>query len=325
MKNPALAINLAERNYTHNFGAFALEVHRKSGPVAMATEFGSSETGPDGGFAVPVDTANEILMYATGALLPLCREIPVRGGGIGIPLDACSPWTDAGIQAFWPDDEGDELQASLPKLGLTSFELKKLTAFVPASDELLEDSAALQAWLPLAMGEAVKVKVNDAIINGIGGARPLGILPSTAIITIAAEAGQAADTINSANLGKMLDRHLNPMGAIWLANPGTLSNLITCSCFDHGTGKLAGRDIVLTDACKPLGDRGDIVLADMAGYVVASKIAQLASSMHLWFDQDMTAFRLTFRWDGAPMLSAPVTPPNATATKSHFVALQARA
>lgn len=311
--HPAAKLNLAE---------VALAV-RRAAPMALATSFGSTVSGQDGGYAVPTDTASEILMFATGALLPLCREIPVRGGGIGIPLDACSPWNDDGIQAFWPD-EGDALQASIPKLGLTSFDLKKLTCLVPVTDELLEDSAALQAWLPMAMGEALKVKVNDSIVAGLGAGRPLGILNAPSKIVVDKEGSQTAATITDANVEAMLARHLDATAARWLVNPGAYGAITGLATFDSASRTLAGLPIVLTDACKALGSDGDLILADLAGYVVASKAAQLAQSMHLWFDQDMTAFRLTFRFDGSPMLSSAVTPPNSAVTRSHFVTLAVR-
>jgi hypothetical protein len=53
---------------------------------------------------------------------------------------------------------------------------------------------------------------------------------------------------------------------------------------------------------------------------------QTATSMHLYFDADATAFRVTFRMNGAPILSAPVTPPSGKSStqRSHFVTLAAR-
>ena len=47
--------------------------------------------------------------------------------------------------------------------------------------------------------------------------------------------------------------------------------------------------------------------------------------MHLYFDYGAQAFRWTFRLGGQPHMSAPVTPARSAATKSHFVALAARA
>ena len=51
---------------------------------------------------------------------------------------------------------------------------------------------------------------------------------------------------------------------------------------------------------------------------------QMAQSMHLWFDYDMSAFRWTFRVDGMPWLSAPVDPAKGTTKRAHFVTLATR-
>ncbi len=50
-----------------------------------------------------------------------------------------------------------------------------------------------------------------------------------------------------------------------------------------------------------------------------------ATSMHLWFDYDVQAFRATFRIDGHPWHAAAVTPPNSSVTRSSCVNLAARA
>jgi len=72
---------------------------------------------------------------------------------------------------------------------------------------------------------------------------------------------------------------------------------------------------------------GDIVLADLSGYALATKIGKgidFQSSIHLFFDYNMQAFRWTFRLGGQTYLSKPVTPANGSKTKSSFVTLQAR-
>ena len=43
------------------------------------------------------------------------------------------------------------------------------------------------------------------------------------------------------------------------------------------------------------------------------------------FDADALAFRFTFRLNGKPILSKPVTPPKSAKTRAHFIALAARA
>ncbi|WP_310445924.1 phage major capsid protein [Thiobacillus sp.] len=312
-------------NMSNRIASIARDVMHAS-PMALATNFGSTLSGADGGYAVPVQAAEEILMPTVGALLPYCRQIPLTSGSsIGMPLDAATPFSDAGIVCAW-EDEGAVLPQQKPKLDMTSFSLKKLIALVPVTDQLLEDSDALAAYLPLAMQTAVTRKVNDAIINGTGAGTALGILKSGAVITVAKEGGQAADSIVDANIANMLDRAIDPMSSIWVMNPrcyGHASSFL--AGFDGPTRTLAGLPIVTTDSCPELGEFGDLILADMAWYLAVLKTPQLNSSMHLWFDQDMTAFRLTFRMDGSPAIVAPVTPPNSPVTRSHFVALAQRA
>lgn len=305
--------------------AVANEVRLRA-PMALATSYGSTVDGPSGGYAAPADVANAILMPETGALLPLCRQVPVtRGGSIELPLDTAT-LAGSGIIAAW-EVEAAQMPQRQPKLDLTLFQLKKLTALVPVTDELVEDSDALAAWLPLAMQSAVSLKVNEAIITGIGAGRPLGILNSGSLITVAKEGSQTAATINSTNVAKMLARSLSPMNSVWIASPTAYTQILTMSgvMFDAPTQTLAGLPIVLSDYCSPVGTPGDLILADLSWYVVAMKTPQLNGSVHLWFDQDITAFKIVFRMDGMPALATAITPHNASETRSHFVALAERA
>jgi HK97 family phage major capsid protein len=61
-------------------------------------------------------------------------------------------------------------------------------------------------------------KIEDAIINGTGGAVPLGVINSGALITVAKEAGQASGTVAYLNLTKMAARLWGPHipHAVWL-------------------------------------------------------------------------------------------------------------
>lgn len=306
-------------------GQIAMAASRAA-PMALATSFGSTLDGQAGGYAVPVDAARAILMPDTGALLPHCRELPVtRGGSIDLPLDLATPYgASDGIIAAW-ESEGVQLDQKKPKLNLTQFILKKLVALVPVTDRLLEDSDALDAWLPLALQTAATLKVNDAIVNGSGAGVPLGIRNSGSLITVSKYGAQAAGTIAQENIAAMLDRSLTPDQSMWIANPSAYASITLLESFDNATRTLAGLPILLTDACAAPGTAGDLILADMRYYIAASKTPQLNQSMHIWFDQDLAAFKLTFRMDGMPALGAPVTPPNATASKSHFVTVETRA
>lgn len=314
-------------NLTHNQKAhltFVAQEVMRSAPMALTTSFGSTLSGIDGGYAVPTDDASAILMQGTDALLPYCRQMPIsRGGSIRLPLDTATA-SGSGIIAAWAD-EAAELPRRKPELDLTEFELKKLIALVPVTEELLSDSDALAAWLPLAMQQAISLKINEAIVSGPGASRPLGILNSGALITVDKYSSQVAGTIIDVNIAAMLSRSLSPMNSIWIASPAAYEHITLLTLFDAPTRTLAGLPIVLTDYCSAPGTPGDLILADLSWYIVASKGPQLAQSVHLWFDQDIAAFRLTFRMDGMPALVAPITPPNSAVTKSHFVTTALRA
>lgn len=306
---------------------YALQDVRRHAPLALATDYGSTLSGPDGGYAAPTDVARSVVAPEVGALLTYCSQLPVtKGGSLDVPVDVDTALASgSSIIAAW-EDEGDQHTQLTPNLNKNGFRLKKLIAMVPVTDELVEDSDAMAAYLPLALQTAVTRKVNDGIINGPGTGRPLGILKSDALITgTLSTVSQTAATINTGNIHEMLDRHLDPTRAMWVMNPSAYGQIVDMSEFDGASRTLAGLPVFTTDACPAVGNAGDIILADMSRYLVALKNPLLNMSTHLWFDQDLTAFKLIFRMDGHPMLAAPITPQNGSVTKSYFVTVSARA
>ncbi len=332
-----------------NYGDFCAEVVRAAtgkGSVERltraATVFGNESAGPDGGYAVPPEFAREIssLAFAEESLLSRCDAVPVTGNTMTFPKDETTPWGSTGITAAW-EGEGAATSPKKPALGESQLRLRKLKVLVAASEELLADAAAMSSYISRKCGEAVDWKVNDAIINGTGAGQPLGIMKSASVVSQAKESGQAADTIVAGNIAKMYGRCIMGAGSnvVWLLNPDAFQQVMTLSLNSNPiwvpanqgftgapNGLLMGRPIVLTDACDTVGDVGDIILANLSGYRAITKSggADFQTSMHLWFDQDLMAFRLIFRMDGQPALQSAVTPPNSSVTRSHFIALADR-
>lgn len=333
-----------------NYGDFAACVVRAASDKGVderltraASTFGNESSGPDGGYAIPPEFASEIasLAYAEESLLSRCDNTPISGNTMTFPKDETTPWGSTGITAAW-EGEGAQSTPKKPALGESQLKLRKLKVLVAASDELLADAPAMSAYITRKCGEAVDWKVNDAIVNGTGAGMPLGLFKAASLVSQAKETSQTADTIVAANIAKMYGRVINGAGAnlVWLVNPDAYQQIVTLSLNNNPiwmpanegiksapNGLLLGRPIVMTDACQTVGDKGDIILANMSGYRAITKAggAEFASSMHLWFDQDLMAFRLIFRMDGQPALAAAVTPPNSAVTRSHFVTLDARA
>lgn len=332
-----------------SYGEFCADVVRAASGKQVsdafqraATTFGNEASGPDGGYAVPPAFASEIASYAYAedSLLSRCDVTPVAGNTMTFPKDETTPWGSTGITASW-EAEGNQSTPKKPALGEAQLKLRKLKVLVAASDELLADASAMSSYITRKCGEAVDWKVNDAILNGTGAGMPLGILNAGCLVAQAKETGQSADTIVAKNVAKMYSRVVTGAGAnlVWLLNPDAFPEVVTLTLNNNPiwvpanegfkgapNGLLLGRPIVMTDACDTLGDQGDIVLANLSGYRAITKAggAEFAQSMHLWFDQDLMAFRLIFRMDGQPAMAAAITPPNSSVTRSHFVALAAR-
>ena len=91
-------------------------------------------------------------------------------------------------------------------------------------------------------------------------------------------------------------------------------------------GSLLGRPIIVSQHAKSFSSQGDVMLMDLSYYQTITKAEGMstASSMHLYFDADATAFRTTFRVDGQSKIVAPITPANGSNTLSPFVQMGAR-
>ncbi len=344
-----------------NFAHFARDVAHASLPGAnvskelagwSAKTAGHMEAGDDaqGGYVIPGEFRETILKNSLESAIvrPRATVIPMATSSVKIPyVNETSQATNVyGGVAIYRGSEGSQISASNPTFGQVELNLHKVTGLVYVSSELLEDSPiSMEPLLTGMFAEAVAFQEDDDYINGTGAGMPLGVLNAPCKVSVAKEGGQAADTILWANIIKMWSR-LHPRSAnraIWLANPDTFPQLATMSqtvgdntvpvylpangAADAPYGTLMGRPLILTKKCQTLGDEGDIILADFSQYLVGTKARGLtvASSIHLRFDYDQTAFRFTLRYDGQPWWPAPLTPKYSSATLSAFVTVAERA
>lgn len=313
---------------------------------------GLSESVPsDGGFLVQQEFSQTILerTYTIGEILNKLTPLPIGAGKNGVKIPCVDETSRAngsrwgGIRAYW-EGEADQITGTKPKFGQLELTLKKLTALVYVTDELLEDAVALEAWLMKHVPLEMNFKIEDAILNGSGAGQPLGILAAKSLISVAKETGQAADTIVYENINKMWSRMWAPSrkNAIWLINQDTEPQLNSMT-IPVGTGgipvylppgglsqspysTLLGRPVIPVEYCATLGDLGDIVLTDPTQYQAIDKgVLKTATSIHVRFDYNETAFRFVFRWDGQPAWKSTLTPYKGADTLGPSVALAARA
>lgn len=323
--------------------------------LAAATTYGSESVGADGGFAVPPEFRTAIMQTILGedSLLSRCDQITTSGNTFNQPVDETTPWqTSGGILANWEGEASAGAQ-SKPALGERTVKLNKLRAIVPLTEEILEDAAAMDSYLRRKTPDKIVFKVNLAIVQGTGVGMPLGLLNSPAKVTVTKESGQQSNTLVANNIFKMYNRMYGPCRsrAVWLINQEIEPQLFKLSVAGtDNTGNavtgwgsvvylpanglaggpfatLMGRPVIPTQACPALSSEGDIIFADLSQYLALLKSGpnpRTDVSMHLWFDQDITAFKFVLRMGGIPWWSQAAAALAGSNTYSPFVTTQAR-
>lgn len=317
-------------------------------PYAAAT--GMNETvGSEGGFLVDKEWAAGIItpMHSMGQLLSRVRKVPLGAKSKGIRIRTVDETSRAngsrwgGVQAYWVDEAGN-ITATKPKFGVFELSLAKIAALYYATSELMEDAVALEAIVRPAITEELVFQTEDAIFEGTGAGMPLGIMRAGCLITVNKESGQPAGTIVYENISNMWARLWpgSQSNAVWFVNLECLPQLNAMTIGVGAAGQpvylppggvsqspyatLMGRPVIPLEYCSAVGTVGDIVLADMSGYLMIDKDVRTDSSIHVAFLTDEVAFRFIYRVDGKPQWKSPMTPFKGTKTLSPFIALQTR-
>lgn len=313
----------------------------------------------DGGFLVTTDFAATLSKQAfdTGQLASRTTKIPLsaNSNGVKIPyVDETSRATGSrwgGIRGYWTN-EATSVTATKPKFGLLELGLNKLAVLAYMTDELLQDSSAAESYVTRAATEEFGFQLDDAIVRGAGAGVPLGILNAGCTVSVAKETSQAAATILYQNVSKMRSRMLprSFQNAVWFINVDCMPQLEQLSvpiknvagtenvggglvvwqpprgAADPPNGTIFGRPVIPVEQCETVGTVGDIILADLGMYLMSTKGGVMAaSSIHVNFLTDETAFRFIMRVDGQPALKSAITPYKGTNSLSAFVTLATRA
>ena len=317
--------------------------------VALGSNVG---TPADGGLLLQTEYSQGLYQraYEGGQLLSRCFKVPIGDQADSVKINgldensraAGSRW--GGVRAYWVAEAGT-LSPSHPKFKEIELAPKKLAVLVYATNEMLRNPSALEAVINQVVPQEITFMSEDAICRGDGSGKPMGIFASPAFIAVAAETGQLAATVVAENISKMWSRMWgrSRANAIWAVNQEVEAqmDLLSLSVGVGGQsvylpagglsaspyGTLKGRPVIPTEYNSALGTVGDIVLLDPSQYAVSDRGGvRSASSIHVQFVTDETAFRFIYEIDGEPMWSAPLTPYQATAgvTLSPFVGVATR-
>ncbi|QXX74247.1 phage major capsid protein [Methylovirgula sp. HY1] len=314
---------------------------------------GASEVDPTGGgFLVQSDFAAAIFMIAhdMGDVISRVNKVPIsdKSNSMKIPgVDETSRQTGSrwgGVQSYWLG-EGTAPTATKPKMRMLDWNLHKLFSVMYTTDELLQDQTALTAIASQAFSEEIMFMTEDAIFEGLGAGQPLGVMNSAALITQATSTATA--TVLKTDIDNMWARcwARSRKNAVWFINQdvepallnlnqpvgssggvgGTLVYMPPGGMSELPFGKLYSRPVLPIEYANTLGTAGDITLLDLSQYTLIDKGGvQAATSMHVAFLTDQMVFRITYRVDGKPMWTLPITPFKGANTHSPFVALATR-
>jgi len=113
--------------------------------IAKAAHGASEGTDADGGFAVPVQYANEVYndIQKQDSLMDLCFKAPMTSNSIKLPAINYTSQSGFGVQAYWVG-VGQAPSTSTPAYRQPQLTLNAL-APVPMTAELLEDGISTGA------------------------------------------------------------------------------------------------------------------------------------------------------------------------------------
>lgn len=311
---------------------------------------GSNEGGgADGGFALQTDFAGMIMESAVQQSPLLnrldrytCSSSANAMRWVSADETDVSKSVFGGVQMYWAS-EGAAVAASKPQFREMKMDLEKMMGFLYCTDEMLEDVAFMSSFASTSFALAGDRLLTEGVICGDGVGKPLGLIHSKALITVAKEQSQAAGTFLGANAIKMQARAMprNRDRLVWLMHPDVEEQLPTLAIqsgeaakflwnpegglgnFD--TQRVLNKPVLFEDSCSALGAAGDILLVDPFMYILLTKgTVKQDWSIHVEFLTDQNCFRVVYRCNGAPKVSEPLTIKNSTKPRSPFVALADR-
>lgn len=302
---------------------------------------GLSEGEPaDGGYLLTPQTNNNILekMYSIGEILSRVAMDPIGANSNSATYNgvdetsrvAGSRW--GGVLGYWTA-EADSITGSHPKWYQFEVKPKKVGAACYATDEQLQDTTNLVSWLNRVVPDELRFQAEDAIYEGDGVGKPLGILNSPALIT---QLRYALATISYVDVVNMWARRwVGVSDYVWLINQDVTPQLdamyvtstlpVPANFFVYGPDgimRMKGKPVLEVEYAQTMGTKGDILLASLSQYQAASKgDVKSGVSIYTEYLKDEAIFKFTYRIDGQPSWHSALTPLHGSNTQSPFVAL----
>lgn len=301
----------------------------------------NTQTGSDGGYAIQVDFANRIMdsMVEQSEILNRIDRYQVSANANEVYVTMVNETTTAnvfgGIQCYVVD-EGAQIPTTKPALKQIRLGLKKLAALAYVTDEQMRDSTFTGALLERGFALAMARQREKEIITNV--------IANPGTTTIAKESGQSADTVVGKNFLKMRNALISTSrrNAIWTMHPDVSAELpemyLSGAHTDkfiympengisvQGYDRLFGREIIESDFCSALGDKGDVLYWNPFEYLEVFKGGiETATSIHVAFDTAQMAFRAISYVNGMCKYDQGISLVNSATQRASYVTLADRA
>ncbi|MCY3018189.1 MAG: phage major capsid protein [Planctomycetota bacterium] len=276
---PAGGVLQTKRNIGVRMPHEALEgVIGKVLPMMASTDAGASLTPASffGEAPQPLEAAR---------IMPRCSVIPLDGGLIAFPRPVqaekgaegtATEFAEYGLMGCEWTAEGSAAPGQDLVIEQPTISTHRLSAVSEASRMLLKRATNLPALIAKLFKPSFTVKIDRAIVNGNGIGRPLGILQTADVQSVAREVAGEVSYEDLVNIEDALPAWMQPMG-MWVVAKSVRKALLKLTDAVgkpliqpnpvDGTPTLLGHPLVVTDLTT-LGDTGDVLFGDFSQYVV---------------------------------------------------------
>jgi HK97 family phage major capsid protein len=295
-------------------------------------------TGSEGGFAVPEQYQQGILMMSPGVEIIRQRATVIPAGDppdgkITIPAfhqGADGVW--GGVEVYWTE-EGGEKKETEGKLRDVSLEPHEVSALTVVTDKLLRNWQAANTFITFLLRGAMMATEDQVFIKGNGVGKPIGVINGKGAMAVNRD---TANEIKYIDVVKMLAK-LPPesqSNAMWIANQSAMPQLMTLQdaagnyIFIRGDATrgipdtLAGIPIRFTGKTYPLGTKGDLILVDLQYYLIKDGSGPfIRASEHVYFKNNKTVIKAFWNVDGKGWVDEPLTLEDGSTQVSPYVVL----
>jgi HK97 family phage major capsid protein len=264
---------------------------------------------------VPVDFLSQVYGIArlVGPMLDV-SEVITRESGNDLRIPTYTAYSTAAQYAA-----GSAIADSEPTFSSILLSPKKQGFIVKIANELLDDAGYdIEATIAEQAGNAIGFRINDLATVGTGSSETQGIVPASALgVTSGTATAITADELIS--LAYSVDGSARRLpGVGFMANTATVGIIRRLKddngayIYDpivSGEDRLLGYPIFENPAMASIGTAGGtkpVVFGHLPSYKIVTTGLEVATSTDAYFENDVTAYRFTYRMDGALTHSAHV-------------------